>query len=212
MLSFKPTFSLSSFIFIKRLFSSSSLSAIRVVSSAYLRLLIFLPAILIPACASSSPAFLKMYSAYKLNKKGDSIQPWCYVFLKGRWCPAGSLRAEGRTPQMREWVSHNLWVGGGWGQAATEPEQSHSADLLSPSSYGGLTCSFPKYFCIWISFWLYKYWTTVKRKSQDYSPFSVHTLRLAKVNLLWKFQSINVMEPEAITGKISCKCPQKNKA
>ena len=43
MLSFKPTFSLSSFTFIKRLFSSS-LSAIRVVS-AYLRLLIFLPAI-----------------------------------------------------------------------------------------------------------------------------------------------------------------------
>ena len=47
MLSFTPTFSLSSFIFIKRLFRSSSLSAIRVVSSAYLRLLIFLPAILI---------------------------------------------------------------------------------------------------------------------------------------------------------------------
>ena len=45
------------------LFSSSSLSAIRVVSSAYLKLLIFLPAILIPACASSSPAFLMMYSA-----------------------------------------------------------------------------------------------------------------------------------------------------
>ena len=45
MLSFKPPFSLSSFTFIKRLFSSSSLSAIRVVSSAYLRLLIFLPAI-----------------------------------------------------------------------------------------------------------------------------------------------------------------------
>ena len=62
-LSFKPTFSLSSFTFIKRLFSSSSLSAIRVVSSAYLRLLIFLSAILIPAYASSSPAFLMMYSA-----------------------------------------------------------------------------------------------------------------------------------------------------
>ena len=56
MLNFKPTFSLSSFIFIKRLFSSS-LSAIRVVSSAYLRLLIFLPAILIPACVSSSLGF-----------------------------------------------------------------------------------------------------------------------------------------------------------
>ena len=37
MLSFKPTFSLSSFTFIKRLFSSL-LSAIRVVSSAYHRL------------------------------------------------------------------------------------------------------------------------------------------------------------------------------
>ena len=81
MLSFKPTFPLSYFTFIKRLFSSSSLSATRVVSSAYLRLLIFLPAILIPACASSSPAFLMMYSAYKLNKQGDNIQPWCKVLI-----------------------------------------------------------------------------------------------------------------------------------
>ena len=54
ILSFKPAFSLFSFTFIKRLFSSSSLSAIRVVSSAYMRSLIFLPAILIPACASCS--------------------------------------------------------------------------------------------------------------------------------------------------------------
>ena len=76
MLSFKPTFSLSSFTFIKRLFNSSLLSAISVVSSAYLRLLIFLPAILIPACASSSPAFPMLYSAYKLNKQADNIQPW----------------------------------------------------------------------------------------------------------------------------------------
>ena len=68
MLNFKSTFSLSSLTFIKRLFSSSSLSAVRVVSSAYLRLLIFLPAILIPACASSSLAFYMMYSAYTLNK------------------------------------------------------------------------------------------------------------------------------------------------
>ena len=43
MLSFNPTFSLSSFTFIKKLFTSLSLSAIRVVSSAYLRLLIFSP-------------------------------------------------------------------------------------------------------------------------------------------------------------------------
>ena len=79
MLSFHPSFSLSSFTFIKRLLSSL-LSAIKVVSSTYLRLLIFVPAILIPACASSSPAFLMMYSACKLNKQGDNIQPWLTPF------------------------------------------------------------------------------------------------------------------------------------
>ena len=169
MLSFISTFSLSSFTFFKRLFSSS-LSALRVVSSVYLRLLIFLLAIfffflifiyyvavldlscgmwdlpcvmgdllwhtdsllaaqglsscstqaellcgmwdlssptrdrthvlciarqilnhwtlrevpvlaiLIPACASSSPTFLMMYSAYKFNKQGDNIQPWRTAF------------------------------------------------------------------------------------------------------------------------------------
>ena len=76
ILSFKPTFPLSSFTFIKRLFSSSSLSAIRVVSSAFLRLLIFLLAILIQSYASSSWEFLMMYSAYNLNKQIDNAQPW----------------------------------------------------------------------------------------------------------------------------------------
>ena len=80
ILSFKPTFPFFCFIYIKRLFSSSWLSPISLVSFAYLKLLIFLLAILIPACASSSPAFLMMYSAYKLNKQGDSIQPWCIPF------------------------------------------------------------------------------------------------------------------------------------
>jgi len=84
MLSFKPTFSLSSIIFIKRLFSSSSLSAIRVVSSAYLRLLIFLPEILIPTCISYSQAHLMVYSAYKWSKQGDNVQPWHTPFL-GKW-------------------------------------------------------------------------------------------------------------------------------
>ena len=72
-LSFKQAFWLSSFTFIKRLFSFSLLSAIRMVSSAYLRLLIFLLAILIPACTSSSLAFHMMYSAYELNKQDDNI-------------------------------------------------------------------------------------------------------------------------------------------
>ena len=72
---FKPDVSLSSFTFIKRLFSSPSISAMKVVSSAYVKFLIFLPAILIPACATSSWAFHMMYSANKLYKQGDSIQP-----------------------------------------------------------------------------------------------------------------------------------------
>ena len=80
VLSFKPTFSLFSFTFINRLFSSSSLSAIRVVSPVYLRLLIFLLEILIPAYASSSLTFCMIYFAHKLNKQSDSIQPWCIPF------------------------------------------------------------------------------------------------------------------------------------
>ena len=65
ILSFKLTCSFSSFSFIKRLFRISLLSTIRVVSFAYLRLLTFLLAILIPACDSFSPAFHMMYSAYE---------------------------------------------------------------------------------------------------------------------------------------------------
>ena len=81
ILSIKPTFSLSSLVFIRRLFSSSLLSVIRVVSSAYLRLLIYIPATLIPAVLHlAHPAFLMVYSAYKLNKQGDNIQPWCTPF------------------------------------------------------------------------------------------------------------------------------------
>uniref|UniRef100_A0A8D2IPN2 Uncharacterized protein n=1 Tax=Varanus komodoensis TaxID=61221 RepID=A0A8D2IPN2_VARKO len=81
MLSFKPTSVLSSFTHIKRLFSSSSLSAIRVVSSAYLRLLTFLP-ILIPTCDSSSPAFLMMCSPSCLLlfiKIAVEVQNWFYT-------------------------------------------------------------------------------------------------------------------------------------
>ena len=36
----------------------------------------FIPSFLRNLCASSSPAFHMMYSAYKLNKQSDNIQPW----------------------------------------------------------------------------------------------------------------------------------------
>ena len=112
MLSFKPVFSPSFFALIKRLFSSSLLSAVRVASSAYLRLLIFLPAILIPACDSSSLAFQMMYSAYKLNKQGDNIQLWCTPFpiLNQSVVPCKVLTvASWSTPRfLRIWVQ---WSG-----------------------------------------------------------------------------------------------------
>ena len=118
MLSLKPALSLSSFTFIKRLFSSSSLSAIWVVSSAYLRLLIFLPAILIPACYSSSPAFLMIYPAYKLNKQGDNIQPWHTPFPSWNQsvvpCPALTAASSPANGFLRRQVS---WFGSliSWG-------------------------------------------------------------------------------------------------
>ena len=80
ILSFKTTFSLSSFIFIKRILSYCWLSARMVLSSAHLRLLIYVPAIFIPACASSILAFFNMYSSYKLNKQCDNIQLWHTLF------------------------------------------------------------------------------------------------------------------------------------
>ena len=73
MVSFKPAFSLSSFTFIKRLFSPL-LSAISVVCMSEVTDIYLV--ILISACVSSSPAFRMMYSAYKLNKQGNNIQPW----------------------------------------------------------------------------------------------------------------------------------------
>ena len=74
---FQANFSLSSFTFIKRLFSSSSLSAISVVSSAYLRLLIFLPAILIPACASSSSLHDR-----PVNPRAEALSQRIWLYLK----------------------------------------------------------------------------------------------------------------------------------
>ena len=109
--SLKPTLLLPSFTLIKRLFRSSSVSAIRVVSSTYLRSLMFPPSILIPACKSSSLAFLIMCSASRLNKQGDSRQT-CHtsfsilnqsvvpygVLTVASWPTNRFLRRQGRWP------------------------------------------------------------------------------------------------------------------
>ena len=78
MLSFKLAFSLSYFTLIRRLFSSSSFSAIRMVSPAYLMLSIFLQQSWFQLLIHSAWDFAWLYSAYKLNKVGDNVQP-CYT-------------------------------------------------------------------------------------------------------------------------------------
>ena len=74
MLSFKPTFSLSSFTFIKRFFSSSSISAVTVVSSAYMRLLIFL--ILGEGNFNCRYCFFLDYAFIEVFKNTETGLPW----------------------------------------------------------------------------------------------------------------------------------------
>ena len=118
MLSFKPAFSTLLLTFIKRLFSSSLISAIKVVLSAYTRLLIFLPTVLgIPACASSSLAFHMMYSAYKLNKQDDNntaltysfpyLEPICYSMSSSNCCFLTCIQVSQEAGQV-VWYSHLL--------------------------------------------------------------------------------------------------------
>ena len=121
MLSFKPTFSLSSFTFIKRLFSSTSLSVIRVVSSAYLRWLIFLLAILISACASSSLA-MDYYSALKkeILTHATSWMNLEHIMLseisqsqKYKYCMI-SLRWSTESGQIHRKLKENIVASRGW--------------------------------------------------------------------------------------------------
>ena len=76
MLSFKPTFSFLLFHFHQEtlllFFAFCHKNGVICISEV----MDISPGILIPGCASSSPVFLMMYSAYKLNKQGDNIQPW----------------------------------------------------------------------------------------------------------------------------------------
>ena len=96
MLNFKPVFFFFTFLFHLHQealsLSSSSLSTLRMVSSAYLRLLVFLLEFCLPACDSSGPTFCMMYPAYKLNKQDDNRKPWCTPFptLKPAYCSMSS--------------------------------------------------------------------------------------------------------------------------
>ena len=72
VLSFKPAYSLTSFTLIKKFFSFSSL---KMFFSSICVSEVVNVSLLIPACDSLRLAFQMIYSAYKLNKQGDNIQP-----------------------------------------------------------------------------------------------------------------------------------------
>ena len=78
MLNFMPTFSHSFFIFIKRLFSSS-LSATRVYHQHIWGYWHFSRQFWFQLPLHPAKHF-PWYTAYKLNKQGDNIQPWCTLF------------------------------------------------------------------------------------------------------------------------------------
>ena len=108
MWSFKPIFSLSSFVFIKRLFSSSSLSAIRVVSSAHLRLLMVFPVVMY-GCESWTIKKVE-------HQRIDAFELSCWrrllrVHPKGyqSWIFTGRTDVEAETPilwppDMKNWL------------------------------------------------------------------------------------------------------------
>ena len=74
MLNFKPTFSLSSFTFIQRIFSSSPLSAIKVVSSALWGYLYFSQQSWFQPVLHPGQYFT--WCTLHIGKQGDNIQPW----------------------------------------------------------------------------------------------------------------------------------------
>ena len=76
-------------------------------SSVYLRLLIFLPAILITACASSSPAFLIHWVDWCWSWNSNTLATWCEELTHWKTLMLG--RIEGR--KRKEWQRMRLLDG-----------------------------------------------------------------------------------------------------
>ena len=116
VLSFKPAFSLSSSTLIKRIFSSSSFSAIGVVPSAYLRLLIFLLAILIPPCWRHLEILwhcLKGHSHLSPVSTlcSTSISPWECVKSPQSFQTLANLGIEWWPPSSAQFIFHTTEPG-----------------------------------------------------------------------------------------------------
>ena len=204
--SFKLALSLSSFTIIKRLLSSSSLSAIRVVSSAYLRLLMFLLHILIPACNPSSPAFLMMCSVYKLNKQGDIRQPCCtpssilnhsvvpYRVLTAASWPTGVGLLSLQTAKM-VWYSHLF------------KNFPHFVVIYTVKDFGIVNKAEIDFFFFWNSLaflmiqWMFAIWTLVPLPFIDPAWTSGSSWFMDCWSLAWRILTITLLacEMSAIT-------------
>ena len=137
MLSFKPAFSLSSFI--KRLFTPSSLSAIRVVSSAYLWLLIFL--LVIGSKPSVSQNNRQLIWPYYILSWNLSMEQWvavlklwilnaaneCLVPLSRWTCSSRFPLTE--TSLMVQWLRLHVPNAGGLGSIPEQGTRSHMPQL-----------------------------------------------------------------------------------
>ena len=210
MLSFKPTFPLFSFTFTKRLFSSS-FSTIRVVSSAYLRLLIFLLAILIPACASSSPVFLIMYSAYKLNKQGDNIQPWhtpfpiwnqsvvpCPVLIVASWAAYRFFKRQVRWSGIPvSWrIFHSLLWSTQWKASAQSVKEKKmfflelSCFFDDPSYVGNLISGSSAFSKTSLNTWKFTVHTLLKPGSENFKHYFISMWNECNCVVLWAFFGI----------------------
>ena len=104
MLSFKPAFSLPSFTCIKSLFSSFSLSAIRMMSSAYLRLLIFLLAIASwEICMQVKKQQLELDMEQQTGSKSGK------EYIKAVYCHLAYLTyMQSTSCEMPGWMKHKL--------------------------------------------------------------------------------------------------------
>ena len=130
MLSFKPAVSFSSFTYINRLFNSSLLSAIRVVSYAFLRLMIFLPTSHAPSlitiknqpyCTGIQNAPLGSRCCF-CDEPLTRVTP-CWVVYGGLWPPKVWFRFESLAWQdqpglgLCTWmISPNFWMN--WGRGS----------------------------------------------------------------------------------------------
>ena len=178
---------------------------------AYLRLLIFLPAILIPVCASSSPAFCIMYSAYKLNKQGDNIQPWhtpfpiwnqsivpCLVLTVASWPAYRFLKRQVRWSGIPNYlrIFHSLlWSTQAKGfnvvnKAEVDVFLEFSCFFYDPVDVGNLISGSSVFSKSSLYIWKFSVYILLKRSLKDFEHYLVSMWNELNCKTVWTFFNI----------------------